>query len=235
MLRKIGLLAVALTLTVGALLPVPAQAHHEYPDNYWPAGVTTFQVRLHENTGWSQAQMDAITAALVEIVDVPNSQILFNFNTENRYNWQDPCNLLPHILIEKVGTSYFEDSNTLAKTTIKTQLECGGGSFNQHVATRVQVETPGNSYWGPNVPEPVGDRGMRGLLVHEIVHALGFAGQQHGHWDVAGHSGWCVDANGQQNWRTMCSSIFTASSGDNQENRSFTLHDDDQTYLAWRY
>ena len=226
--------ALVMGLTFGAQ---PASAHHVYPDDYW-TNADPLIVRCHSNTTWSTAQINAIQGALTEIQSVANSNITFNFDDcANRYSWTNHCDgqYIPQILIEKVGDGYL-GGNKAAETLKQTYFDCTlwNYSANKYWTTRIQIETPSDIYWGASVPEPSGDTGARGLLTHELVHAVGF----NAHWDTdLGHPAWCDDTvlNGSQ-YRTMCAHPFSSNGiGEYEENRFYTLHADDITYLQAAY
>lgn len=79
-----------------------------------------------------------------------------------------------------------------------------------------------SGYWGASVPEPVYRQGMRGILVHELLHALGFQehweGMYHGDTDATPY---CLNdadvvpnndglpaPDGTSAYKTMCTAIY---------------------------
>ena len=204
------LLAVVATSVVLLFSSVPAQA-----TNHWPVLWTygTVFVRLSNNTSWTTNQIASVQTAVNEWNNARNAgDPVLSFAATPLSSWGGCGNTNADVVVEKVGSGYL--GGPLARTDV-----CNGSPLTD---VHLLFETRTNSYFGPDNPEPSGDIGERGVLTHEFGHVEGFDL----HWN-SDHPEYCDQSHSASRWRTMCSSFWEDSTGQDDNNNSITLHADD--------
>lgn len=224
-MKKLLLLSVAMVLVWTGMLPAHADDH--WPKQ-WPGCGTNVFVRLNDNTNWSSAQINAVGGAVDEWNNERNScDPVLKFDNGNVLVHWNGCNTGGNVNVERVGVGGIPGHPSADGWT---DQGCGGTYL---TVVHLYFVHNASAYWGASIPEPSGDYGERGLITHEFGHAEGFLG----HWQDD-HSSYCVQGpsgGGAGDWQTMCQGMYESSTGDWEQNRSYSLGTQDQASFNAAY
>lgn len=246
-MRKLLLLAFGILAVLAYNLPV-AQSHAA---GNWISNVRsqeTVVYALDVDNSWSPSEINGVEGAIEAVDDISGTPSLNLVLAANEQEW-DGCGGNTYNIIEKVG------SGTIGATDF-----CTGGAQDLITEAHITIVANGGTdyYWGADALEPNGKVGVRGVLVHEILHSLGFGftawddscgSGGYGHWNTgyncagAGAANTHCDQTGTpQEFHTMCLGFFmnlygTYSGETNaaQENRLISLEEHDIHVLQDSY